>query len=133
MNAKPRVGEPVGPLSVETLGGGTVTVGEAKARWTMLFVYRGNHCPRCKRFLNKLNSMLQDWTSAMDVLVVSADKAEKARMDQEKFSWNFDLAFGLTEDQSDYWDFMCRTLCQRLRPPAGSPNRVHSVSGQTAL
>jgi len=99
MHAKPRVGEPVGPLSVETLGGGTVSVGDAKARWTMLFVYRGKHCPRCKRFLNKLNAALPEWTSAMDVLVVSADTAEKARMDQEKFSWDFDLAFGLTEDQ----------------------------------
>lgn len=99
MNTKPCVGEPVGPFGVEILGGGTATVGQAKERWTMLFVYRGRHCPRCKRFLNKLNAVLPEWTSVMDVMVVSADTAEKARMDKEEFGWDFDLAYGLTEEQ----------------------------------
>lgn len=99
MHTKPRVGEPVGPISFEKLGGGSAHIGQPKDRWTMLFVYRGKHCPRCKRFLNKLNDVLSDWTSVMDVLVVSADTAEKARMDAEEFGWDFDMAYGLTEDQ----------------------------------
>jgi len=99
MNDKPRVGKPVGPIEVTTLGAGKVSIGKPKDRWTMLFVYRGRHCPRCKRFLNKLNDALDDWTDAVDVLVVSADTQEKAQADKEEFGWRFDLGFGLTEDQ----------------------------------
>ncbi len=44
----------------------------------MLVVYRGRHCPRCKRYLNKLNDMLSSWTDVMDVFVISADTKEKA-------------------------------------------------------
>ena len=65
----------------------------------MLFVYRGAHCPRCKRFLNKLNAMLSDWTEVMDVVVVSADTEAKAQADKAEFGWNFELCYGLTEPQ----------------------------------
>ncbi|WP_299694465.1 redoxin domain-containing protein [uncultured Tateyamaria sp.] len=99
MTAKPRVGEPVGPLDIQTLDGRTVTIGRTTDRWTMLFVYRGKHCPRCKRFLKKLNDMLGQWTDVMDVLVVSADTADKAQSDKVEFGWQFDLGYGLTEDQ----------------------------------
>lgn len=99
MNGKPYVGQPVVPLSIATLESGSVTIGQPKERWTMLFVYRGRHCPRCKRFLNKLNDALTDWTDVMDVLVVSADTQEKAQKDKAEFGWGFDLGFGLTEDQ----------------------------------
>ena len=72
--AKPRVGAQIDELSFPaTDGGGSVTIGQAKDRWTMLFVYRGRHCPRCKRFLNKLNDALRTWNAVMDVVVVSAD------------------------------------------------------------
>lgn len=99
MTGKPRVQQPVGPLTIATLEGGSVTVGQPKDRWSMLFVYRGRHCPRCKRFLNKLNDALSDWTDVMDVLVVSADTQEKAQQDKDEFGWGFNLGFGLTEDQ----------------------------------
>lgn len=78
---------------------GSVTIGEAKDRWTMLFVYRGKHCPRCKRFLNKLNANLPLWDKVMDVIVVSADSQAKAQADAADFAWDFDLCYGLTEPQ----------------------------------
>ena len=65
----------------------------------MLFVYRGRHCPRCKRFLNKLNAVLPDWTDTLDVVVVSADTQAKALADKEEFGWDFDLCYGLSEPQ----------------------------------
>ncbi|APX12013.1 redoxin domain-containing protein [Tateyamaria omphalii] len=99
MTAKPRVGEPVAPMDFLTVNSGKISIGQAKDRWTMLFVYRGRHCPRCKRFLNKLDKMLSDWTAIMDVVVVSADTAEKAQQDKDEFGWTFDLAYGLTEAQ----------------------------------
>ncbi|MDE0521749.1 MAG: redoxin domain-containing protein [Boseongicola sp.] len=99
-SSKPRVGAAIGRLDFPTVGHeGSISVGRTKDRWTMLFVYRGRHCPRCKRFLNKLNDALPEWVAAMDVVVVSADSQEKALADKEEFGWGFDLCYGLTEAQ----------------------------------
>ncbi|GAA3857457.1 redoxin domain-containing protein [Celeribacter arenosi] len=100
MTNKPRVGEPVDLMELPLAGSGeTRIIGGAKDRWTMLFVYRGRHCPRCKRFLNKLNTALPAWTAQMDVVVVSADTEEKALADASEFGWTFDLCYGLSEQQ----------------------------------
>ncbi|MEO9651867.1 MAG: redoxin domain-containing protein [Roseobacter sp.] len=96
-NHKPNVGQAVGDFSFSTTDGKQISVGQAKDRWTMLFVYRGRHCPRCKRFLNKLDKALAAWTAKMDVLVISGDTLEKAKADKEEFGWSFDLGYGLTE------------------------------------
>jgi peroxiredoxin len=99
-SAKPAAGAQIEPMSFESLRpAGPVTIGEPKDRWTMLFVYRGKHCPRCKRFLDKLNAALPSWTEVVDVVVVSADTKEKAEADLQEFGWNFDLCYGLTEAQ----------------------------------
>ena len=99
-NAKPRVGLHVEELSFPLVDGTrSIAIGQPKDRWTMLFVYRGRHCPRCKRFLNKLSEALPAWAEVMDVVVVSADTLEKAIEDKEEFGWEFDLCYGLTEKQ----------------------------------
>ncbi len=96
--SKPIPGAQTEEMSFPSLGAGqSVTIGKPKDRWTMLFVYRGKHCPRCKRFLNKLNANLADWKAVLDVVVVSADTKEKAAADQEEFGWDFDLCYGMTE------------------------------------
>ncbi|MFK7836495.1 MAG: redoxin domain-containing protein [Sulfitobacter sp.] len=98
-NSKHRVGHPVDPTSFAHVDGGTRSIGGTSDRWSILFVYRGKHCPRCKRYLNKLNAALADWTAKMDVIVVSADTQEKALADSAEFGWTFDLCYGMTEDQ----------------------------------
>ena len=100
MSSKPNVGQPVGPMQFHIAGSQDLrTVGAPSDKWSMLFVYRGRHCPRCKRFLNKLNAVLADWTAVMDVTVVSADTEEKALADKAEFGWDFDLCYGMTEAQ----------------------------------
>lgn len=99
MSQKPAVGAPVGELVFQNVSGGEIRIGQPKDRWTMLFVYRGRHCPRCKKFLNKLEAVLSDWTDVMDVAVVSSDSEEKAKADKQEFGWTFDLGFGMTEAQ----------------------------------
>ncbi len=100
LHAKPQVGAVIDPFTLPFVGSDqTATIGGSKPRWSMFFVYRGRHCPRCKRFLNKLNAVLPDWTAHMDVIVASADTAEKAAADLDEFGWDFDLCYGLTEDQ----------------------------------
>ncbi len=97
---KPNVGAQIIETSFPSVEGQeTFAIGNKKERWTMLFVYRGKHCPRCKRYLNKLNDSLSSWTEVMDVVVVSADTQEKARADKEEFGWTFNLGYGLSEEQ----------------------------------
>ena len=99
-DTKPRVGAFISPITLPLVGSDSNTViGGKNERWTMFFVYRGRHCPRCKRFLNKLNVVLPDWTKHMNVIVASADTADKASADQAEFGWNFDLCYALKESQ----------------------------------
>ncbi|QUJ78157.1 redoxin domain-containing protein [Sulfitobacter albidus] len=99
MTDKPRVGVAIPKMTFARVDGSSRAIGSPTERWTMLFVYRGKHCPRCKRYLNKLDAALADWTAKMDVIVVSADTLEKAQADLAEFGWSFDLCYGLTEDQ----------------------------------
>jgi peroxiredoxin len=99
-SAKPQAGAVIAPLTLPVAGQGkSITLGQPTDRWTMLFVYRGKHCPRCKRFLNKLNAALPAWQEVMDVIVTSGDTEEKALADKAEFGWNFDLCYGLTVPQ----------------------------------
>ncbi|MBB5723181.1 peroxiredoxin [Loktanella ponticola] len=96
---KPAVGIAVPEMKFAKVGGGELTFGGTKDRWSLLVVYRGKHCPRCKRYLSKFNDMLSDWTDIMDVMVVSADTAERAQSDVAEFGWKFDVGYGMTEPQ----------------------------------
>lgn len=97
---KPVPGSILSPMTFANVTGGDITVGGKTENWTLLVVYRGKHCPRCKKYLNILNDMRDDWTDAgFNVAVVSADSYEKAKADQTAFGWGFDLGYGLTEDQ----------------------------------
>ena len=97
---KPAVGAKIDEISFPIVGSDNmVSIGQLKDRWTMLFVYRGKHCPRCKRFLNKLNTVLPAWSAVLDVVVVSADTEDKATADKAEFGWKFELAYGMNEIQ----------------------------------
>ena len=97
---KPVAGSILAPISFPKLGGGEITVGGARENWTLLVVYRGKHCPRCKKYLNILNDMRKQWVDAgFDIAVVSADTHEKAQADNAEFGWSFDLGYALSEEQ----------------------------------
>lgn len=97
---KPVAGVILDQMSFPKLGGGTLSVGGVRENWTLLVVYRGKHCPRCKKYLNILDGMRSQWNDAgFDVAVVSADPEAKAAADQKEFGWSFDLGYGLREEQ----------------------------------
>ena len=54
-NMKPGVGTPIPEMSFAKLGGGTETIGGTRDRYMMLMIYRGKHCPRCKKYLNPVS------------------------------------------------------------------------------
>ncbi|TNF23009.1 MAG: redoxin domain-containing protein [Rhodobacteraceae bacterium] len=99
---KPVAGSRLAPMSFPRLGGGALTVGGTRANWTLLVVYRGKHCPRCKTYLRTLDQMRGQWQEAgFEIVVVSADTEDKARADQAEFGWGFDLGYDLSRDQME--------------------------------
>ena len=82
-NSKPVVNLPITPFSLPAVNNDElIKIGGVRERWMMLFVYRGKHCPRCKRFLNKLNEALASWEEVVDIVVISSDTEEKAAADK---------------------------------------------------
>ena len=81
---KPVAGATLAPMSFPKVGGGSITIGGTRENWTLFTVYRGKHCPRCKKYLNILDGMRDLWREAgFDIAVVSADpEARPARTHQ---------------------------------------------------
>lgn len=85
-------------FEVPRIGGGMLSVGGATAGWTLLVVYRGKHCGRCKPYLNKLEQTCSKWEAAgFAVKCVSADPLEKVEDDIAKYGWSFDIGYDLQE------------------------------------
>lgn len=68
--------------------------------WRVLIVYRGQHCPLCKAYLNTLNEMLEDFRAAnIAVSIVSADTKDKAEAEVAECGWTFPVGYDLSVDQ----------------------------------
>ncbi len=76
---KPVAGSILAPMPFHKTGGGMLGIGGPRENWTLLVVYRGKHCPRCKKYLNILDGVRSQWADAgFDIVVVSADTEAKA-------------------------------------------------------
>jgi len=89
---------------VETpqLGGGMLTLG-APGRgksWQMVVIYRGLHCPICKRYLGTLQTMLEEFHAAdVDVIVASGDPEAKAQAFASEVGLTMPVGYALTRAQ----------------------------------
>jgi len=95
---KPAAGAALPSFSATRLDGSSMTFEGSNNQWFLLVVYRGKHCGRCKKYLNKLEAMQGQWRDAgFEILVVSGDPIEKAKSDVAEFGWTFDIACDLSE------------------------------------
>ena len=100
MNGKQKAGVPLAKVEVPTLGGGTVRLGDNRGKWRMIVVYRGLHCPLCKKYLARLEEMKGEFENiGVDVLAVSGDPEDKAAAFRDEAGLSFPIAYGLSEDQ----------------------------------
>lgn len=98
-SAKLKAGILLPQITLPKVGGATVTVG-GQAAWQMLVVYRGRHCPLCKKYLKTLDELLDQYAAAgIAVVVASGDPIEKAEADVNQFGWRFPVAYAMTLDQ----------------------------------
>ncbi len=89
-------------IRVNTLDGNTISLGRAghDATSQMVVVYRGQHCPRCTKFLNQLEEYKTRLLKiGIDILAVSADSKAQLEAHKEKLTTSFSIAYGLTQEQ----------------------------------
>jgi len=101
MTAKLQAGGKVPEISLKNVDGGSVKIGGARDVWQLVVVYRGKHCPICKRYLTGLKELMAGYAEAkIEVLAVSTDPEEKARTFADAIKPNYPIAFGLTIDDA---------------------------------
>jgi peroxiredoxin len=89
-------------IAASGLDGRIVDLGEAAggADWKMVVVYRGEHCPLCTRYLNRLEGYVERLAElGVDLVAVSADSKEQLEKHLERLDVTFPLKYGLTLDQ----------------------------------
>ena len=124
------------PLSLNLINGANWTLSEQDAKahpWRAIIVYRGLHCPLCKKQLNELSSNLKDWADA-GISVVAAtmegkDRAEKAHQD-----WELDqlpIAYGLDSDFAETFGLYVSNAINDDEPDQFSEPAVIVFKGET--
>jgi peroxiredoxin len=97
--AKLGAGAPFPQITWPRVGGGLVEPSNHTG-WLLLVVYRGKHCPLCKRYLKTLNDLMGEFEEAqIAVAAISADPLEKAQADVEEHGWRFPVGYDLTPPQ----------------------------------
>jgi peroxiredoxin len=89
-------------FTLPLVGGGDITLGkpEKEDNWQLVFVYRGLHCPICKKYLSRLESLKDKFlATAAEILAVSGDSKNKASKIVESEGLTFPVAFGLSIQQ----------------------------------
>ena len=68
--------------------------------WRLLVVYRGAHCPLCRKYLKTLEALQSDFAKAgVTVAAVSADPRERAVKEVSEEGWTFPVGYDLTPAQ----------------------------------
>ena len=97
MSEKLGAGAPVPAITLDKVGGGTVTIGGARDAWQLIVVYRGKHCPICKRYLTGLKDLVEGYKAAnTEIVAVSGDPREKADAFAAEVQPNFPMGYGLS-------------------------------------
>ncbi len=96
MSNKLAAGSPMPVIELPAVGGGQATLGGGGDGYQLIVIYRGRHCPICKRYLSGLTDLLGDFRAAnTEVVAVSADPQAKAEADVAEFGWPIPIAYGL--------------------------------------
>jgi len=89
-------------VTLPLVSGENVTLGQPQkeGNWQLVFIYRGLHCPICRKYLKKLEGLKDKFlATGAEVLAVSGDSEGKAGSMVESAGLSFPVAFGLSIDQ----------------------------------
>jgi peroxiredoxin len=93
-------------LSVDTLNNGRWELAAQRPdNFTMVVFYRGYHCPVCKSYLQKLESIVDGYFEAgFAVLAVSMDDRDRAQKSAQEWALSkVPVGYGLSEAAARDW------------------------------
>lgn len=102
MSTQAKIDQPFPNISLQTLSGKPLVLGQPpQGQWQLLVVYRGLHCPICKKYLGQLNDMKADFDKMnVQIVAVSTDPEEKAKKFAAELGLDFEVAYGLSIEQA---------------------------------
>ena len=98
LSQKLKAGAAFPDLTVTKAGGGTIVLGGGRI-WQLVVIYRGKHCPLCRKYLTILDDLFDDFCAIeTDVIAISGDPKEKAESEMAEEGWRFPVGYDLTPD-----------------------------------
>ncbi len=89
-------GDPLAPLSFDTIAHGRLELPQAFKRWGVVLLYRGHDCGYCARQLAAFQQGLPELEYAhIQVVAVSADDEDGARRMEDVTGATFPIGYGL--------------------------------------
>ena len=104
-NLKP--GQAVPELFVDTTKGVKWNLRDNEPKnFTMVIIYRGIHCPVCKKYLEELNNKISDFQDrGVNVICISSNTEELAQKTVEEWKIdNLNIGYGLDVEEGRKWD-----------------------------
>lgn len=99
MSEKISAGSVMPAIRVPKLGGGELDLG-GNGAWRMVIVYRGKHCPICKRYLSGIEALQGEIDDlGLEVVAVSGDSEDQARAVADETGVKIPVGYGLTKAQ----------------------------------
>ena len=93
-------------ITLSLVAGGEVTLGKPQneGNWKLVFIYRGLHCPLCKGYLQKLESLKDKFLAiGAEIIAISGDPEAKALSMAESTGLSYP---GSTSGRCKTWDFI---------------------------
>ena len=88
-------------IEFNLVGGGTRKIQDWADKWVVLIVYRGNHCPRCKNYVAKLETLASAYAErGVELLLASMDPETVAKRTIDENGWTLPVAHSMTEATS---------------------------------
>jgi len=98
-SVKLRAGVELPQMRLPSVGGGEVQI-SGDGGWQMLVVYRGKHCPLCRKYLKTLDGLVDEFRAiGTRVIAASGDTKEKAESEAAEEGWRFPVVYEMTPDQ----------------------------------
>ena len=91
-------GQKMPDIEVKLAGGGTWRLADnAPKSMLIINVYRGVHCPRCRRQLEEVNARIEEFRAAgIEVIAISADPEDRAERARAEWAMdNIPIGYGL--------------------------------------
>jgi peroxiredoxin len=97
-----KAGQAFPTIEVAKLGGGMMTLGAPTGGhdWQLVVVYRGLHCPICKRYVAQLDAMTARFAElGVDVVTLSGDPEAKAQAFVDEKEITLPVGYDLSVEQ----------------------------------